>query len=161
MQQPGIRKANLKARIWPCGGLTPSGINFPHSSTPPCGTRRGNIATAAPAQRMPSFTQARSRGIFSKELISVGNPRFARSLYNFPWYTRFLERAKRMCDKDAEVVSVPGPRFSFASDNAVCVGTPAEIMTLIRFGKGDFLSRSLFPTHAFKVHYSGRELLTY
>lgn len=57
-----------------------------------------------------------------------------------------------MCAKEAEVVSVPGPRFSFASDNAVCVGTPAEIMTLMRFGKGDFFSGSLFLIHALRVH---------
>lgn len=135
-----------------CKGLTPSGMNLPHSSTPPRGTTRGNIAAAAPAQRIPSFTQALRRGMLSKELISVGNPNAAISSYSFCWYTGFFERAYRMCAKEAEVVSVPGPRFSFASDNAVCVGTPAEIMTLIRFGKGDFLSGSLFPTHALRVH---------
>lgn len=48
-----------------------------------------------------------------------------------------------MCARDPEVVSVPGPRFSLASESAVLGGSPDLTNVRIRFGNGDSVGFSI------------------
>lgn len=57
-----------------------------------------------------------------------------------------------MCARVEEVVSVPGPRFSLASESAVLGGRPARVNVCIKLGLAGFSSRIAL-VQAFSAHY--------
>ena len=115
---------------------TPPGMNLPASVAPSLGTMRGSIAVAAPAHRMPSLTAARRRGIASSPVMSVGQCARARSAARLSWKEMSWASPQRMWASVREVVSVPGPSISLASERATGGGRRERIMVEMKFGCG-------------------------
>lgn len=101
--------------------LTPSAMCFPSSRQPPFGTILGSMAAAAPVHLTPSLTHATNSGRDSSAAISVGQLAIFNSETSPSCRSLLRERAQIIWASVAEVVSVPGPSISFASDKADCV----------------------------------------